>query len=469
MRIPAASVISSRDATLAKDALLTNAFFEASDASKFPMIVKRPGLILTSSAMIGTQARGLHSAYGYLWAVVDSTLYQIVPGVSYTNVGTLSTTTGPVWFCSTLDDTYIFLHDGTYGYTLYQGAGFAVIPNTQLGFPTYNGYTTGQIAPGCVYLDGRVYIQTVPDAKVWGSTTLENPTAWDITQLNFLTAENEPDPGLAISKQFNYIATFGSQHVEFFYDAGTAPPGTVLAPAEAYVIKTGCASGNSVVSVQGTIVWVGQSKEAGKSVMMLNGLAPQAISTPAIEKILEADDLLNVRAWGYRVGGHLIYVLTLLDSAITLIYDFGAQTWLNWTYNGSNFLGLYFSFFKNTGYIQDGVGHLYSFSATVYQDNGVPIVMEGRTPLIDGENNDRKFFNDITAITDKTPVSSFMYLSYTDNDYQTFSTPLPVDVATDKPAVYSQGQSRRRAYQWTYSDNYPMRVHALDVSITKGM
>lgn len=325
-RVPAASVISSRDGTLAKDALLTNALFETT-GEQFPLIIKRPGCLFETGVTAGNASRGMFSNAGFLWAVSDSTLFQIDPvSFAVTSIGSVAGTGGNVSFTSTLNDKFIFLHDTTFGYTIQGGITYNNI--TSPGFPSNNGYTANQVCPGAVYLDGSVYVMTT-DGKIWGSA-IEDPTTWD--PLNFVTAQNDPDGGVAIARQLNYIVAFGTYTIQFFYDAGNSP-GSPLLPADSYTLKVGCANGNSVASVESTCFWIAQGKESGKSVMMFNGLTSQTISTPAIEKILENNPLDLVTSFGYRVGGHLLYILNLVTAGITLVYDVQTQTWVTWTSN----------------------------------------------------------------------------------------------------------------------------------------
>lgn len=324
IRVPAASVIGSRDGSLSKDALLVNAMFENSGET-LPQVIKRPGCNLVESGMSGSNAQGLYtSPYNEsMWAVVDNNVYSVNPGVSFTLIGGLTAgSTKQVYFSSTSLDTYIFLHDGTNGYTIFNGTTF-----NQVSSP---GFPTGiPIVPGAVYLDGSIYVMS-KDAQIHGSD-LENPTNWNA--LNFLTAQTSPDPGVALAKQLNYLVAFGSNTVQFFYDAGTSP-GSPLAPADTYTIKKGCANGDSVVSMSNTVLWVSRERDTGYSVSILEGLSEKVVSTPAVEKILESDPLINVRAFGYKVSGHPLYILSLPDSGITLVYDLSNKTWCTWGTSG---------------------------------------------------------------------------------------------------------------------------------------
>jgi hypothetical protein len=57
------------------------------------------------------------------------------------------------------------------------------------------------------------------------------------------------------------------------------------------------------------------------------GGAPQKISSPNVEKILDNDDLSIVHSWVAHVGSHMMYGVTLVASDICLVYDFSTQLW----------------------------------------------------------------------------------------------------------------------------------------------
>lgn len=180
--------------------------------------------------------------------------------------------------------------------------------------------------PGIVFLDGYFFVMT-PDGEIHNSD-LEDPTSW--SALGFLTAEMEPDAGVAIAKHLNYLVAFGVWTTEFFYDAANAL-GSPLSRVDNAFMHIGCAAGNSVVEMDNTLVWISQDKQFGRRVSMLHGFGPQVISTPFIDRVLMADDLAAVYAFNAKANGHDFYVLTLKSSNITFAYDFITKTWFQWT------------------------------------------------------------------------------------------------------------------------------------------
>lgn len=190
---------------------------------------------------------------------------------------------------------------------------------TQITDVDYPGNTTR----GCAFLDGRFFVMT-PAADIYQSA-LEDASSWGA--LDFIGSQIEPDSGVYLAKFQNYIVAFKNWSTEFFYDAAN-PTGSILAPVQNAVFKVGCASDSSVQEMNGTIVWMGQTRDGfGRSIYQLEGTAPQKISTDSIDKILNADDLATVYSWNANVGSHLLYGLTLVTSGVSICYDFSTQQW----------------------------------------------------------------------------------------------------------------------------------------------
>ena len=202
---------------------------------------------------------------------------------------------------------------------------------------TANRYTVTQITDadypsnttrGCAFLDGRFFVMN-PAGEIYQSA-LENAASW--SALEFIGTQIEPDQGVYLAKHNNYLAAFKQYSTEFFYDAANAT-GSILAPVQNAAFKVGCASDASVKEMAGTVVWMGQTKDGfGRGIFRLNGMAPEKISTPQIDKILNADSLATVYSWSCNVGSHLLYGLTLVTTGVTLVYDFTTQLWAFFTY-----------------------------------------------------------------------------------------------------------------------------------------
>ena len=187
-----------------------------------------------------------------------------------------------------------------------------------------SGRTT---VPGIAYLNG--YFVVMDEQGVLYNSALDDPKNWNA--LEYTSALNEPGAGKAVAKSGNYIAAFKEWSTEFFYDAKN-PVGSPLSPVENGFTLVGCASGESVANVDGALMWVAQSKKhKGRSVYAMRGIEQAKVSTPAVERILNADSLATVRAWGARIDGHPCYILTLVGSGVTLVLDASTGIWHEWS------------------------------------------------------------------------------------------------------------------------------------------
>lgn len=186
---------------------------------------------------------------------------------------------------------------------------------------------------GAVYLNGRLYVME-PDGTIWNSAE-DDFTSWAGT--DFINAEFEADAGVCLAKQGEYVIALGQFTTEAFYDAGNAT-GSPLDPVGSAVMLIGCAHANSVAQVETSLVWVAQQKgqgstfHKGRFVAFMKGYGSyDRISTPDVERVLDADAFTEVYADILTIAGHVFYVLTLVDTDITLVYDFRSQLWYQWS------------------------------------------------------------------------------------------------------------------------------------------
>ena len=157
---------------------------------------------------------------------------------------------------------------------------------TQITDTDYPAATTR----GCALFGGRFFVMT-PAGEVYQSA-LENAASW--SALEFIQSQSEPDIGVYIAKVGNYLVTLKGAATEFLYDAAN-PVGSILSPVMNASFQIGCAHEDSVKEMAGTLVWLGQTREGvGRGIFTLEGQSPKKLSTPQVEKILNAYDLATV-------------------------------------------------------------------------------------------------------------------------------------------------------------------------------
>ena len=517
-RIPLGHNIGSRDGTLSKDSKVGNALIEVEKKESIS-IVKRPGLktyqTVTAGEGLGIFAAGSHlltivgttfydngvanatpvngaDEYDFIWSV-DGTqvffknenngyVYTIASQTILDLSGTITTqgatlvNGSPVVTLSAGNPaiqpgqvitgsgitigTYVLTVFGT-ALTLSQNASANI--STTLTFSTSYPSTT---VSGAVFVDGY-YIVGTPNGLLYNSN-VEDPTTWQA--INYIGAVSDADPLLAIARTINYVVTMGSHHIEFFYDAGISP-GSPLLPYQNSVLQFGVAGEDTVVQMDNTIIWMGSSHQKGFQIMALSGQSPQIISNQFIERIINNGNPDYAYAFSIKTAGHSLYILTLRDLGYTLVYDFAQQGWTYWTSTENNvetyFKGQFYAKYQDMDLIQHETnGKVYEFDPNTYNDDGNPITVFARTPIVDGGNNVRKFFNELQVVGDK--IDSYAIMRYTNDDYNTFSAWQKINLNTQKCQSHRLGQARRRAFDLLHQDNVPLRLEYLEVTFDQG-
>lgn len=186
---------------------------------------------------------------------------------------------------------------------------------------------------GVQYLDGLFYVMD-PAGTIWNSTNDDDPATWGAT--DFITAEFEPDQGVFLGKYLNYLVAMGQWSIQLFWNAANSP-GSPLSPVQNGTLLIGCGSADSVAQTESTLVWIARRKGQGSTVhkgrfiAMLEGQSYVTISTPDVDRVLDADTLATVYSCIMELSGHTWYVLSLGVTGVSLVYDFKEKLWYVWT------------------------------------------------------------------------------------------------------------------------------------------
>jgi hypothetical protein len=323
--------------------------------------------------------------------------------------------------------------------------------------------------PGLVYLDGYVFVMDA-QGTIWQSNN-EDPTSWGA--LNYTSAVSEADKGMALARHLNYIIAFKQWTADFFYDNGN-PTGSVLAVNQTAHLEIGCADGNSIQNPEQTLIWMANVVEGGRTIMLLDGLQPRTISTKAVETFLNASDLSGTFSWLYKIAGHTLYGLVLTDQNVTLVYDLQENDWHIWT-TSKDYIGGGENYFEcsfvvqypfNTGdfYVLDNInGLVFTLSPNNYVDPFGPIKMRVVTDRMDFDTYAFKTGYGLTIFGDN--IKDVMQVRHTEDDYATWSPYRNIDLNLQKPCLYQLGRFRRRAYEFLYSGNFPLRLEKIEFNL----
>ena len=457
--------------------------------------------------------RGMHvwefsSSATYFFAVCGTGVYTSQDGFTWTQVDTLTTNaTTPVRFTEFISSTNVkklILLDGVEGY-VYTGvtAGTEI---TDGDFPTPH-------VPFPVVIDAYLFVAKAGTGDIYNSN-LDDPAVW--TAGDFISSELYPDDIQALVKVNNYLLAIGTEGSEYFYDAAN-PTGTPLARYEGGSLGFGCRIPNSIASNKNTVILIANNNDGENFIKMIDNFkATDVPSNPIIpmlnHRLTTASNNTTagaVRGYMFRQHGKLYYGLAfqgdtaapvLLNGAWAYSFDTGWWSELRYGATGTAPFPVYFS----GGGVRYGIGTFVgghvnsrpffaqikegaanSFTNTAEDGVGVglaapttaAIYTELRTPNIDGGTSNVKFMSrfgvnvqESTSSTSTSGTPLEIAVSYSDDDYATFSTPrtLIFGASLDFPFLTQLGKFRRRAFKLTYASTSFLRFHDMEMDINKG-
>lgn len=484
--------IEARDSTTATSTYLIDAYvenaivehIEKDQANPEVVIRNRPGATkITTSSGTG---RGC-----YYWTpngvaidmfyVVGLNLYSTSHGT--TPIGTLWSggNTGPVGWTEFLYDNgnrALILTDGWKIYIVDS----SYTMTTMVPFP--NGpFGAYPFIPNPIFLDGYLFIAK-GIYSVGGSADIYNSTLNDPTTgySTFITAEMYPDALVGLAKNDNYIYAIGTNSIEFFYDAGLTNTSPLQRYASAVLqFGTPMYASNTIVKTDTEVFLVGDTGDGDLSVWKIDGFKPEQISTPAINRLITKlyqtciNASLTITAFELKLNGKKLYIINF-PNYYSLVYDTDVKLWYKWTTNSSsgytptNYLGTFGSS-DSSGfpYIQDTSGYLYKLDITYTSDGIYSFTTNLTTVKFDFDTFNNKTMSRIALLGGESGTTYNTYsISYSDNDYKTWSTPRTTNFSTDFPVLNQWGRFRRRAFRVSVNNTQPWMLSQAEIEINKG-
>lgn len=429
-------------------------------------IVKRPGVELYISAVGPSGIRSMYFNSDFqklyyvveddlhVWDVVTNTSSIIIPAV-------FGTTVGDVGFTDYLYDNgtqVVIFTDGTTLNQIDSANTLTVCADADLPVPHQ---------PYPVFLDGYLFLLKSETSDLYNSN-LNDPMLW--TAGDFITSEIQPDQATRPIKVNNYIVVFGTDSIEYFWDAGIST-GSPLQRNDTPVKYNGFLG--AYAQWGNKAYFVGNNVQGQPDVFILEDLKMEPIGDVTVSRYLSS---LTVPYSSYRgsivgIAGHVFYILAA--GTLTYVYDLTTKLWCRWAYQqdtdfpmlaavNTKTASTYRSFFCLEGTT------IYKFSNAVGDDNLVDFTCSGQTENQMFESYNQKTMNRLTVWADKPTSSLLMNLQYTDDDYQTYSTAQTVDLFQERPSINRLGRFRRRAFKWSYTGDLPLRIKGLEVLINLG-
>lgn len=359
-----------------------------------------PGLKAWSNVGDGP-IRGMVEHKGALWVVSGSELYE----VDRSKTATLISGTIPE------NGAVIMASNGTH---------VVIATTTKLVYASstqpVSGLPIGNVN-GIAYQDGyfvysqrgqeRFYISGIDDATT-------------INALDFSTADALPDDLKGCVSDQRQLWLFGQDTVEIWDNTGNAS--FPFQRSAGGFVERGCESGLSIAKADGSVFWLGDDLR----VYAAAGYQPQAISTPQIDKWLQAREATNTaRAFVYRQEGHTFYCLNFQDGSVCFDISTGlwhtrkTQTLNRWRADThADIFGL-----DLVGSISDG--DIFELDLDTYQDDGNEIERIAVAPPL--HNGDDPVFVGSLSIDMETGLGNadeddpVVMLDWTDDGGVTYS------------------------------------------------
>lgn len=205
------------------------------------------------------------------------------------------------------------------------------------------------VAEGTAYLvDGTVVAITMPDADTVTDVAFsagrfvysvgtggqfrysEIADAEDIGDLNFATAESDPDNITSVEPLGSDLLFFGERSTEWW-----GATSSTAAPFQRYDGRrydVGSAAQNSAVRIDNGIIWVGTAQRTDRTDLKVyrTSAVAEVISTPAIDALLsQCADISLATAIEVPTEGRSFYVLNI-PGVTTVAFDAREKTWAEW-------------------------------------------------------------------------------------------------------------------------------------------
>lgn len=472
-RVSLTREINARDGgALGKDEDLINVFVEpirnkaAEDNRQF--VVKRAGVVEVVASVAASTVRGMFfwEDTKKLFYAVDNDIYvyNVSTGVTATISNPFGTTSGEVGFCLYLYSTgtsKVCATDGTTLITI--DSANTVVTVTDPDMPTPH-------LPTPVFLDGYLFLVKSGTASIYNSD-LDDPTAW--TAGNVIDAEMEGDDLVRIAKLNNYIVAFGSNSVEYFWDAAEVT-GSPLNRNDTPIKLNTYLAGFSQYGNK--IYYIGVNEGGQPDIYVLADFKIEELGSPTVSRYLNSANT-NISTWTGGVvscKGHTFYVVNA-GTERTYVVDLDTKLWARWEYQSTAVFPLTNSlhvYNATNAYCYFTLGTsssaIYRLGDATYQDNGSAFTCTIVTEANDFGTLNRKTMRRLAVIADRPSLDQTLNVQWSDDDYKTYNTARQINLNQDLPSTYNLGWFRQRNFKITFSGNSNMRLQELEVEINKG-
>ena len=275
------------------------------------------------------EVRGMFTMSGgdYFVAVSRNRVYKVDVTMTATQVGTLTTTSGPVSISDNQTSTGLiaYIADGVNRYF------YNFTTNTFTTLPSTDGPWQGATVVDSV--DGyNIYNQ--PGTFNWACTDLESGLS---TNAYYGSANGYPDDIVSLIVDRRQVYLLKEVTTEVWTDVGNLIEGLVGFPFQRVpgtLMQSGCGAPFSVARFGNSFALVAKDTRGDATIEMIDGYTFKRISTHAVEQSLLNQRTDNAVAFTYQIEGHEMYVVTFpsIGDGLTWVFDLTTQSWHKWLY-----------------------------------------------------------------------------------------------------------------------------------------
>jgi hypothetical protein len=446
-----------------KDERYINCFLTKMGSKEY--IIKRPGM-----AALNTPSSGNVGSAILVWTGSGSsviTAFGAANSTIYSGTSSLGAITGKATAITETDISgtaalAVSSNDSTGWY--YTVAAGTMTKITDADFP---GNIAGKTLAGTfAHMDGYACIMTT-DGYLYASD-VNSITAWTSTSLK--ATNSYPDRGIGCVRYKNFIMAFGTESVEFYYNAGLTP--FPFAKSVAMTQKIGAVSADAIAQISDTVFFAGSTPQGGLSIFQFDGTVSR-ISTPEQDFQLVLAGPSNISLTTLRVYGRS-FVLVKANTT-TYVYCIEDKRWHEWTSvtplwykcaglsTGSQILTYSVSNIATTGKV-----YIIDPASLVFTDDSVAYTATFQSANSDHGTPRRKFYSELNIVADQEPSASTLTIAYSDDDFRNFTTAGTVDLSTASPKLTRLGSSKKRAWKGTHAANTAMRIERLQGRMSVG-
>jgi hypothetical protein len=344
-----------------------------------------PGLVTEITFPIQAEVRGMRALSGlkYAIAVCGNRVYKIERNLTFTEVGKLTTNSGPVSITDnvmTTDGLTAYIVDGPNRYY------YVISTNKFEKLPSTDGDWQGAT---CVDTVDNYVAYNEPGTQNWAVTDLGSPLS---TTLLYGSKDGSPDNIVSLIIDHRQVYLLGEVTTEVWVDVGSLIPNIITFPFQRVSgtsSQNGCGAAFSVARFAETFMFLGRDTLGTATIGMMKGYEYIRLSTHAVENSLVGYDVSDARAWTFQIEGHEFYVITFPQIDLTWVYDLTTGQWFKWLYWESDTAtyhrhrancGIAFANKNLVGDWQNG--KIYSLDFDTFTDAGAPIRRLRRAPHI---------------------------------------------------------------------------------------